>query len=132
MGFFQTCLGLRHPTNGNELIGIWERQGDEFAGCLIRVEKESHEFVGKIIVSTQQMLIAGWNIGDRKWRLIEATAEGNWQLMDLRKQYDTQSKKVLSIDYAHYWISLRHQGKLICLHQSKVPLFVAQKWKKIG
>ncbi len=132
MGFFETFLGLRHPKDGNELVGIWERRDDQFSGCVVRVEREVNELVGKIIVSTQKMLTAGWNVGDRKWRLIEANSQGLWQLMDLRKQYDTQSKKVLSIDYAHYWISLGDHGKKICLHQSRVPIFAAQKWSKIG
>ncbi|MFZ4115685.1 MAG: hypothetical protein ACOYK6_03055 [Chthoniobacterales bacterium] len=132
MGFLQTCLGLHDPQSSDELVGIWERVGDEFSGCLLRVEREERELVGKIIVSTPQMLTAGWSIGDRKWRRIEGDQEGRWQLMDLRKQYDTQNKKVLSIDYAHYWISLSHRGRKLSLHQSQVPLFAAQTWKKIG
>ena len=132
MGLLQTCLGLHNPKDSNELIGIWERLGDEFSGCLLRVEREEHELVGEIIVSTPEMLTAGWNIGDRKWRRIEGDSQGSWQLMDLRKQYDTQNKKVLSIDYAHYWISLGYGGRKLRLHQSKVPMFAAQTWRKIG
>ncbi|MCF7729880.1 MAG: hypothetical protein K9M81_05885 [Chthoniobacterales bacterium] len=132
MGFFQTFLGLHNPKNANELVGIWERIGDEFSGCLIRVELEEREIVGKIIVSTPQMLSAGWNIGDRKWRHIEGDSEGKWQLFDLRKEYDTQNKKVLSTDYEHYRISLGHQGRRISLHQSKIPIFAAQTWQKLG
>jgi hypothetical protein len=81
MGFFKTFLGLRHPKDGNELVGIWERRDDQFSGCVVRVEREVNELVGKIIVSTQKMLTAGWNVGDRKWRLIQANPEGLWQLI---------------------------------------------------
>lgn len=131
MSFLQTCLGFRNPKDNNELIGIWERVGDEFSGCLVKVEQEEHELVGKIIASTPQMLVYGWAIGDRKWRRIESDPKAGWQLMDLRKQYDTQDKKVLSVDYAHYWISFSITGKLH-LHQSKMPLFAAQTWRKVG
>ncbi|MDH4469398.1 MAG: hypothetical protein QE493_00285 [Verrucomicrobiae bacterium] len=132
MGFFQTCLGLHDPKDRSELTGIWERAGDEFSGCLICVEQEKNELVGKIIVSTPQMYSAGWSVGDRKWRCIQGDLEGRWQLLDLKKEYDTQKKKVLSTDYEHYWISLSSQGKKISLHQSKIPLFAAQIWKKVG
>ena len=131
MGILQSCLGFRNPKDSSDLEGIWERIGDEFAGCLIKVEKEDYELIGKIIVSTPKMLTSGWEIGDKKWRRIEGSASEGWQLMDLRKQYDTQNKKVLSTDYAHYWLSLSRSRKLQ-LHQSKVSLFPNQVWKKVG
>ncbi|MBX9742082.1 MAG: hypothetical protein K2W99_00860 [Chthoniobacterales bacterium] len=131
MSFLQRCLGFRNPTDVHDLLGIWERVGDDFEGCVIKVEQETNEWIGKIIISTPDMLEAGWVIGDKKWRHLERDTTGNWQLMDLRKQYDTAQKKVLSVDYAHYWISLSGRRKLR-LHQSKVPLFPAQVWKRVG
>lgn len=131
MSLLQRCLGFKNPTDINEFAGVWERVGDDFEGCIIKIEQETNEWIGKIIVSTPDMLEAGWAIGDKKWRHIERDPGGDWQLMDLRKQYDTAQKKVLSVDYAHYWISLSGSRKLR-LHQSKVPLFPAQVWKKIN
>src|SRR3990167_6922068 len=129
MGIFQFFLGLRNPTDRSDLEGIWERVGDNFAGCLIQVEWEEGELVGKIIAMNSEMLLYGWAVGDKKWRHIEGDAHNGWHLMDLRKQYDTASKKVLSIDYARYWMSIGLSGRLR-LHQSKIPLFAAQFWKK--
>lgn len=131
MGIIQLFLGPKNPKNTSELEGIWERHGDEFEGCHIKVEREEHELIGKIIWITPEMLNYGWSVGDKKWRRIEGNEEIGWQLMDLRKQYDTASKKVLSTDYAHYWLSLSGKRKLR-LHQSKLPLFAAQIWKKVG
>ncbi len=132
MGFFQKCIGFYPPKEKEQLLGIWERRGDEFSGCLIKVEKEAEELLGKIIVSTPQMLEAGWKIGERKWRYIQSDSQERWKLLDLRKQYDTQNKKVLSTDYTHYWVSLNHEGRKMSLHQSQIPLFAAQVWRKIG
>lgn len=124
-------LGIRNPQTAQELEGIWERVGDEFEGCLVKVFKEDHEWIGQLIVSTPAMLDAGWEIGDKKWRQIEGDPHEGWHLLDLRKQYDTENKKLISTDYAHYWISLSGTRKLR-LHQSKVPLFPEQNWKKVG
>ena len=128
-------LGLfRDPKDINELQGIWERVGDEFEGCLLKVYREENELIGQLIVSTPAMLDAGWVIGDKKWREIEYVPEEGWQLLDLRKQYDTQNKKLISTDYAHYWISIGgfQHSRTLRLHQSKIPLFPDQNWKKVG
>ena len=131
MGIFQFFSGIRNPTNNADLEGIWERVGDDFEGCLIKVEQEENELVGKIIWITPAMLIYGWSVGDKKWRRMEGDEKGGWSLMDLRKQYDTGTKKILSTDYAHYWVTLHGKRKLH-LHESKVPLFATQVWKRIG
>ena len=128
-------LGLfRDPKDINELQGIWERSGDEFEGCLLKVYQEENELIGQLIVSTPAMLAAGWTIGDKKWRQIEYTPNEGWHLLDLRKQYDTQNKKIISMDYANYWISIGgfRNSQTLRLHQSKVPLFPEQNWKKVG
>jgi hypothetical protein len=124
-------LGFRGPKDINELQGIWERIGDNFEGCIIKVYPEENELIGQIIVSTPTMLNAGWKIGDKKWRRIEYTQNEGWHLLDLRKQYDTQHRELLSTEYAHYWIFLNNARELQ-LHQSKVPLFPEQTWKKVG
>jgi hypothetical protein len=128
LGFF------RDPKDIHELQGIWERTGDEFEGSLVKVYQEQDELIGQLIVSTPAMLDAGWTIGDKKWRRIEYTPNEGWHLLDLRKQYDTQNKKLISTDYAHYWISLGgfKNSQTLRLHQSKVPLFPEQNWKKVG
>lgn len=128
-------LGLfRDPKDINELQGIWERTGDEFEGSLVKVYREENELIGQLIVSTPAMLNAGWAIGDKKWREIEYTPNEGWHLLDLRKQYDTQNKKLISTDYAHYWISIGgfRNSLTLRLHQSKIPLFPEQNWKKVG
>lgn len=124
-------LGFKTPIHRKDLEGIWERVGDKFEGCLIKVFQEGHELIGEIIVSTPAMLNAGWAIGDKKWRHIEDTESEGWQLLDLRKQYDTQNRELLSTDYAHYWLSLS-SPRTLRLHQSQSSLFSEQSWKKVG
>lgn len=131
MGIIQSFLGAKNPKDITELEGIWERIGDEFEGCLIKVEKENHELVGKIIWITPEMLSTGWAVGDKKWRRIEGNEYHGWHVLDLRKQFDTATKKVLGTDYAKYWLTLSGKRKLR-LHQSKIPLFPAQTWRRVG
>ncbi|MFI0348731.1 MAG: hypothetical protein ACH346_08250 [Chthoniobacterales bacterium] len=131
MGILNFFQRLTNPNREADLEGLWERVGDDFEGCFIKVEQEAGELIGKIVWITPEMLSYGWSVNDKKWRRIEGDEKNGWQLLDLRKQFDTATKKVLSTDYAKYWISLSGERKLH-LHQSRFPLFAAQTWRKIG
>jgi hypothetical protein len=109
--------------------GLWQREGDHFAGCVLRVEKLDTELVGRIAVLPETMARAGWIKGDLKWRNITRDSQGAWRLQDLRKHYDTRTATVLMVDYQEYHLTTGAAGHLR-LHDGSLPFFPAQRWRR--
>ena len=109
--------------------GLWRRTGDDFEGCVLRVEFVESELVGRIALIPDAMANAGWQVGDLKWRNIARTADGAWRMQDLRKHYDTRKASVLAVDYQEYTLTLGARGHLR-LHAGSSPFFPLQRWKK--
>lgn len=111
--------------------GLWQRTGDTFTGCVLRVEHVGTELAGRIAVLPDAMAKAGWQVGDLKWRNITRTAEGAWRMQDLRKHYDTRKASVLMVDYQEYTLTLGACGHLR-LHTGGSPFFPAQRWVRFS
>jgi hypothetical protein len=111
--------------------GLWERTGDKFAGCVLRVVEMDGELVGKIAILPESMSRAGWHVGDLKWRNIKRVDSKQWQLQDLRMHYDTRKASVVMVDYREYKLTLGACGRLR-LHTGGLPFFPEQRWKKFG
>lgn len=109
--------------------GVWMRVGDDFEGCVLRVENLGAECVGRIAVLPQAMAEAGWQAGDLKWRNIARAPDGTWRMQDLRKHYDTRKASVLAVDYQNFTLTLGACGHLR-LHTGSSPFFPAQRWKR--
>jgi hypothetical protein len=109
--------------------GLWRRTGDNFAGCVLRVEYVESELVGRIAIVPDAMANAGWQVGDLKWRNIARAADGAWRMQDLRKHYDTRKASVLAVDYQEYTLTLGAHGHLR-LHMASSPFFPKQRWVK--
>jgi hypothetical protein len=109
--------------------GLWRRTGDDFEGCVLRVERLDAELVGRIAIVPDSMSNAGWQVGDLKWRNINHEADGGWRMQDLRKHYDTRKASVFMVDYQEYSLTLGACGHLR-LHTGGLPFFPAQRWKR--
>lgn len=109
--------------------GLWERVGDNFSGCVLRVEKVGTELAGRIVVLPQAMAKAGWVEGDLKWRNITKGSSGTWRMQDLRKHYDTRSASIAMVDYLEYRLTIGLGGHLR-LHVDRLPFFPAQRWTR--
>jgi hypothetical protein len=109
--------------------GLWQRTGDRFAGCVLRVEKAGSELVGRIVVLPESMARAGWVEGDLKWRNLVRNARGDWRMQDLRKHYDTRTATVTMVDYLEYRLTVGLCGHLR-LHTDRLPFFPVQRWVK--
>ena len=107
--------------------GRWQRTGDDFEGCVLRVEPVDAELVGRIAILPDAMANAGWQVGDLKWRNITRAPDGSWRMQDLRKHYDTRTASVLMVDYQEYTLTLGLCGHLR-LHTGGSPFFPKQKW----
>jgi len=111
--------------------GLWQRVGDNFGGCVLRVEKRDSELVGLIAVLPESMARAGWIEGDLKWRNITRDSGGAWRMQDLRKHYDTKTATVIMVDYREYRLSLGFGGRLR-LHTEGFPFFPDQRWMRFS
>jgi hypothetical protein len=115
------------------LEGRWERVGDRFAGCVIEVEPEKNgtqNLRGRIVHLPPSMATAGWIVGDIKWQSIQPAAKGTWKLDDLRKHFETQTGRVIKMDFQPYRATLG-LGGLLRLHSSPLPFFPEQNWKRV-
>jgi len=109
--------------------GLWMRVGDDFEGCVLRVERLDGEMVGRIAILPGSMAKAGWQVGDLKWRNISPAPDGTWQMQDLRKHYDTRKASVLAVDYQQYTLTLGAGGHLR-LHTGRSAFFPRQRWRR--
>lgn len=119
---------------GAALEGRWERTGDAFAGCTIEVEQATDgtgNLRGRILALPEPMARAGWLVGDIKWHSIRPCAQGTWQLGDLRKHFETQTGRVVKVDFQNYRAT-PGSGGLLRLHTGILPFFPAQTWRRVG
>ena len=63
---------LRHVGKGEgpSLAGLWERTGDRFYGCRVRVTRENSQYQAIITKVPPAMHYFGWNSGEAKWTSI--------------------------------------------------------------
>lgn len=118
---------LRGP---GALEGDWERIGDQFAGCVVRVGPLGDGLAGRIVRLPAAMAEAGWNEGDVKWRDIEPCGTALWRVRDVRKHFDTRSRSVVGIDTRELHLTVA--GEKLRLHRDASPIFPDQRWRRIG
>lgn len=79
--------------------GLWERTGDDFAGCVVIVEPVGKQLQGRITEVPAAMRNVGWVVGDVKWKSIHTAGRNRYRLMDLFKSYDTSNTRLLQSRY---------------------------------
>jgi hypothetical protein len=125
MEFLLFLLGGEAPLEGD-----WERVGDGFAGCVVRVAPLGEGLAGRIVRLPVAMAEAGWNEGDVKWRDIERVGSGRWKVRDVRKHFDMRSRSVVGIDACEFLLTVAPGGRLR-LHAEPLPFFPAQRWRRV-
>ncbi len=85
-----------HPAS---LLGLWERFGDEFSGCLIRVKQLEADLEGRVTYAPPYMRLCGWSVGDVKWRRITSGRRHTFELLDLYNELDSDTKEVKKSSY---------------------------------
>ena len=112
------------------LEGHWERIDDRFAGCVVRVEPMGGGLAARIVRLPAAMAEAGWNEGDVKWRDIESRGTARWRMRDVRKHFDTRTRSVVGIDTQEFLLTVAPGGRLR-LHTDPLPIFPAQRWRRL-
>ncbi|MGD8847654.1 MAG: hypothetical protein PVI54_19190 [Desulfobacteraceae bacterium] len=100
---------LKEPT----LVGIWERTGDDFSGCRLRIEYDGPNLNGRIVRLPDHMAKFGWQQDDAKWIHIQRQAVCRYQLEELYKVLSSRTKPARN---------LYHRSKLLI--QSNVELMI--------
>jgi len=89
-------LFLKFQGTQGYLPGLWERQEDMFAGCVIAVKitEPPSTMSGQITVCPSAMRDVGWVRSDRKWISIHEKEANQYLLEDLHKEYDRTKQLV--------------------------------------
>jgi len=89
-------LFLKFQGTEGYLPGLWERQDDMFAGCVIAVKitEPPSTMSGQITVCPFSMSDVGWVRNDRKWISIQPKGTNQFLLEDLHKEYDRNKRLV--------------------------------------
>jgi hypothetical protein len=85
MNFFRQLLYSLGIHKEPSLLGVWERIGDDFAGCRLRIEFDGSNLTGRILKVPDQMAKYGWMKDDAKWMHIQQQAICRYQLQELYK-----------------------------------------------
>ena len=70
---------------GPSLAGLWERVGDRFHGCRVRVTQENNQYEARITKVPPAMHYFGWNSGEAKWTSIRPLSPVLYTALDLYK-----------------------------------------------
>jgi hypothetical protein len=103
--------------------GVWEREGDELAGCSIRVSARGAGWEGVLIYATSAAVRAGWEVGDRKWVEILGGNGGRFLGRDLLKVYDRTRREVLEA---------RYMAKVFRVRGRRLTVRAPEWWKAFG
>ena len=82
-----------------EILGLWERVGDNFAGCTVMVSPHGEGLQGQITSLTPTMRQYGWGLGDLKWRRIASVSGVTFQLEDMFKELDPDTRELKRVTY---------------------------------
>lgn len=85
---FLSCLFLFSCGRQDQLIGTWERIGDDLKGMRIEIMKTNATYRGKIIQLALNDSLLPFAIGDVKWQNIRNTSSDKYDYEDLQKYQD--------------------------------------------
>jgi hypothetical protein len=81
------------------LVGLWERIGDDFAGCRLRIEFDGPNLNGRIVQLPDHMEKYGWRHDDAKWMHIQRQAVCRYRLYELYKVLSSRTKPARNLYY---------------------------------
>ena len=101
MSIFNRIRSFGYSLAGStpELIGVWERTGDNFAGCTVVISNSNEGFSGYVTSVPPAMQRCGWLVGDKKWINFHSRSRTSWTVSDLAKQYDIERLVVTDAVY---------------------------------
>jgi hypothetical protein len=119
------------------ILGIWERYGDDKAGMQIKVSMDDDgRYNGKIIKSPPACQNIGFFEGEIKWRNIIRKSDSSFEYHDLSKYSYVNDKTIFGSTYGEAIIELNDDWTELNLNMKVIdtndPSYgLVQKWKKI-
>ncbi len=112
---FQILRSVAYLLSGKPLVlqGLWERVGDDFAGCLILVEEVSDELTGRVTYAPALMRQYGWQVGDLKWKSIRSGRIPAFRIQELFKELDSTTSLVRKSSYQPAQIYFVHEDEFV-------------------
>ena len=112
----------------DNLVGTWERTGDDLAGAQVKVFKTGSSFKGKIVFATQAMKEACFDVGEIKWMNIIKAGKGYYEMDDLSKSSSCDSW------YAYKYIEFTDDTHISITSMTTDPTTSGnyQTWTKIS
>jgi hypothetical protein len=95
------------------LTGVWERIGDDFAGCRIRIEFDGPILNGRIVRLPDQMEKYGWKHDDAKWIDIQKQSVCRYRLQELYKVISSQTRPARNIYHPSTLLIQSHNEVMI-------------------
>ncbi|MGD9007519.1 MAG: hypothetical protein PVG41_06345 [Desulfobacteraceae bacterium] len=99
MRFLRQLFYLLGMLKEPALMGVWERIGDDFAGCRLRIEFDGPNLNGRIVRLPDHMEKYGWRKDDAKWMHIQRQAVCKYQLQELYKVLSSRTKPARNLYY---------------------------------
>ncbi len=114
---FERVRSLAYSMLGRpaSLPGLWERVGDDFAGCLILVEAAGEGLQGRITYVPALMRQYGWKVGDVKWRKISPGTIPAFRMEDLFKELDPDTNKLKRTSYEHAQLYFLREDEFVVM-----------------
>lgn len=97
------CLLPIYATKGDNILGFWERVGDDKAGLILKVVEVCNEnmFIG-IVAKSPYSIIELYNVKDVYWQGIQFIKENQWEgVIIIRGIKDGWSQKYFLFDRAY-------------------------------
>src|SRR5688572_8311455 len=76
-------------TETERIVGVWERNGDDFAGVRVKVYKSGEKYKALLLTIPDKMKAFCFAEGEVKWKNISKIDENFYKLEDLRKDCDS-------------------------------------------
>lgn len=130
MHFLQQLFYLLGILKEPSLIGVWERIGDNFAGCRICIEFDGINLNGRIVRLPDHMIKYGWQQDDAKWMHLQRQSVCRYQLQELYKVFSSRTKSARNI-YYHSKLLIQSNNELMII-PSDAPGGRKNRWRRVN
>lgn len=131
MSLLDRFAGFTYALTGSapRLAGIWQRTGDNFAGCTVAISAGDGQVMNGFVTALPiAMQRCGWKIGDKKWTDFEPRGRTTWAVYDLAIEFNIERQAVANHAYVAATIDFVSDDRFT-LNSHR---FSSIKWVRVG